>query len=210
MPSSAAHPGGFISPNRGPETQRLPLMPASEEPGFVRSKQVIRVRPHRSRRVCRTQSFSASYPYPKRPAFRIVRRQRAIQPRRERLLPTPVWNATPPSVHTMQCRQVKTDQFTILTVGKYFRQRVLESLVCAFDGPADPPSLHFPEFQLACATRTPTRTLSTITTAQKALTNIKFGRAAEGTATVLFLTSSDMGGVTGHIYKSTVPVPGRR
>jgi hypothetical protein len=77
-------------------------------------------------------------------------------------------------------------------------------------GRLDPPSLHFPEFQLACATRTPTRTLSTITTAQKALTNIKFGRAAEGTATVLFLTSSDMGGVTGHIYKSTVPVPGRR
>jgi sugar lactone lactonase YvrE len=53
------------------------------------------------------------------------------------------------------------------------------------------------------------KTLSTITTEQKALTNMKFGRAAAGSANVLFLTSSDMDRVTGYIYKATVPVPGR-
>lgn len=45
-----------------------------------------------------------------------------------------------------------------------------------------------------------------ITTAQKALTNAKFGRGSD--ANHLYLTSSDMERVTGYIYRATVPVPG--
>ena len=45
-----------------------------------------------------------------------------------------------------------------------------------------------------------------ITTAQKALTNAKFGRGAD--ANHLYLTSSDMERVTGYIYRATVPVAG--
>jgi sugar lactone lactonase YvrE len=47
-----------------------------------------------------------------------------------------------------------------------------------------------------------------ITTAQKALTNAKFGRGADNTS--LYLTSSDMDRVTGYIYRATVPVRGTR
>ena len=47
-----------------------------------------------------------------------------------------------------------------------------------------------------------------ITTAQKALTNCKFGRGAD--ANTLYLTSSDMTRVTGYVYKATVPVGGTR
>lgn len=52
------------------------------------------------------------------------------------------------------------------------------------------------------------KTLGTITTEQKALTNIKFGRA--GAETTLFLTSSDMARVTGYVYRAKVGVPGLR
>jgi gluconolactonase len=45
-----------------------------------------------------------------------------------------------------------------------------------------------------------------ITTAQKALTNAKFGRGADSNH--LYLTSSDMERVHGYIYRATVPVPG--
>lgn len=48
--------------------------------------------------------------------------------------------------------------------------------------------------------------LATITTAQKALTNAKFGRA--GAENTLYLTSSDMARVTGYIYRAKVTVPG--
>lgn len=47
-----------------------------------------------------------------------------------------------------------------------------------------------------------------ITTAQKALTNAKFGRGAD--VRTLYLTSSDMKRVTGYIYRATVPVAGHR
>ena len=47
-----------------------------------------------------------------------------------------------------------------------------------------------------------------ITTAQKALTNAKFGRGAD--TNNLYLTSSDMERVTGYIYRAAVPVPGAR
>jgi sugar lactone lactonase YvrE len=47
-----------------------------------------------------------------------------------------------------------------------------------------------------------------ITTAQKALTNAKFGRGSDNNH--LYLTSSDMERVTGYIYRATVPVPGSR
>lgn len=47
-----------------------------------------------------------------------------------------------------------------------------------------------------------------ITTAQKALTNAKFGRGADSSS--LYLTSSDMDRVTGYIYRAQVPVPGPR
>jgi gluconolactonase len=50
--------------------------------------------------------------------------------------------------------------------------------------------------------------LSTITTEQKALTNVKFGRA--GAETTLYFTSSDMARVTGYIYRAKVQVPGLR
>jgi sugar lactone lactonase YvrE len=45
-----------------------------------------------------------------------------------------------------------------------------------------------------------------ITTAQKALTNAKFGRGAD--VNHLYLTSSDMERVTGYIYRARVPVAG--
>ena len=45
-----------------------------------------------------------------------------------------------------------------------------------------------------------------ITTAQKALTNAKFGRGADSNH--LYLTSSDMERVTGYIYRAAVPVAG--
>lgn len=45
-----------------------------------------------------------------------------------------------------------------------------------------------------------------ITTAQKALTNAKFGRGADNMN--LYLTSSDMDRVTGYIYRARVPVAG--
>jgi len=47
-----------------------------------------------------------------------------------------------------------------------------------------------------------------VLTAQKALTNAKFGRGAD--ANTLYLTSSDMARVTGYVYKATVPVGGLR
>ena len=47
-----------------------------------------------------------------------------------------------------------------------------------------------------------------ITTGQKALTNIKFGRGADHD--FLYLTSSDMERVTGYIYRAHAPVPGPR
>ena len=45
-----------------------------------------------------------------------------------------------------------------------------------------------------------------VTTAQKALTNAKFGRGSDSSS--LYLTSSDMDRVTGYIYRATVPVAG--
>jgi gluconolactonase len=45
-----------------------------------------------------------------------------------------------------------------------------------------------------------------VTTAQKALTNAKFGRGADNHS--LYLTSSDMDRVTGYIYRAKVPVGG--
>ena len=50
--------------------------------------------------------------------------------------------------------------------------------------------------------------LSSITTEQKAMTNVKFGRA--GAETTLYFTSSDMARVTGYVYRAKVPVPGLR
>jgi gluconolactonase len=47
-----------------------------------------------------------------------------------------------------------------------------------------------------------------ITTAQKALTNAKFGRGSD--SNTLYLTSSDMDRVTGYIYRAKVSVPGTR
>jgi sugar lactone lactonase YvrE len=47
-----------------------------------------------------------------------------------------------------------------------------------------------------------------ITTDQKALTNIKFGRGTDNQS--LYLTSSDMDRVTGYIYRAAAPVPGPR
>jgi gluconolactonase len=47
-----------------------------------------------------------------------------------------------------------------------------------------------------------------ITTAQKALTNAKFGRGPDNNT--LYLTSSDMDRVTGYIYRAKVSVPGAR
>lgn len=45
-----------------------------------------------------------------------------------------------------------------------------------------------------------------ITTEQKAVTNIKFGRGAE--RQTLYLTSSDMDRVTGYVYRAKAPLPG--
>ena len=45
-----------------------------------------------------------------------------------------------------------------------------------------------------------------VTTAQKALTNAKFGRGADNQS--LYLTSSDMERVTGYIYRAKVSVGG--
>jgi gluconolactonase len=47
-----------------------------------------------------------------------------------------------------------------------------------------------------------------VTTEQKALTNVKFGRGADNQS--LYLTSSDMDRVTGYIYRAQAPVPGPR
>lgn len=52
------------------------------------------------------------------------------------------------------------------------------------------------------------KVLATITTDQKALTNVKFGRA--GAENTLYFTSSDMARVTGYVYRAKVPVPGLR
>jgi len=52
------------------------------------------------------------------------------------------------------------------------------------------------------------KVLSTVATEQKALTNIRFGRA--GAENTLYLTSSDMARVTGYVYRVKVPVPGLR
>lgn len=48
--------------------------------------------------------------------------------------------------------------------------------------------------------------LSTITTDQKALTNVKFGRA--GAENTLYFTSSDTARVVGYVYRAKVPVSG--
>jgi sugar lactone lactonase YvrE len=48
----------------------------------------------------------------------------------------------------------------------------------------------------------------TITTEQKALTNIVFGRGAENHT--VYLSSSDMDRVTGYVYRAQVRVPGLR
>ena len=45
-----------------------------------------------------------------------------------------------------------------------------------------------------------------ITTEQKALTNVKFGRGADNKS--VYLTSSDMARVTGYVYRASVPVAG--
>ncbi len=50
--------------------------------------------------------------------------------------------------------------------------------------------------------------LETITTEQKALTNVKFGRA--GAETTLYFSSSDMARVTGYVYRAKVASPGLR
>ena len=47
-----------------------------------------------------------------------------------------------------------------------------------------------------------------VTTAQKALTNVKFGRGEDRRH--LYLTSSDMDRVTGYVYRAEVPVAGHR
>jgi gluconolactonase len=47
-----------------------------------------------------------------------------------------------------------------------------------------------------------------ITTEQKALTNIRFGRGSDNRA--LYLTSSDMERVTGYVYRAAAPVAGSR
>ena len=47
-----------------------------------------------------------------------------------------------------------------------------------------------------------------ITTEQKALTNVKFGRGADNHT--LYLTSSDMERKTGYVYRARVPTPGIR
>ncbi len=47
-----------------------------------------------------------------------------------------------------------------------------------------------------------------VTTAQKALTNVVFGRAAD--AHTIYLSSSDMERVTGYIYRADVDTPGTR
>jgi gluconolactonase len=52
------------------------------------------------------------------------------------------------------------------------------------------------------------RIVDKITTAQKALTNAKFGRGPDSGH--LYLTSSDMNRVTGYIYRAAVPVGGAR
>lgn len=52
------------------------------------------------------------------------------------------------------------------------------------------------------------KVLATITTEQKALTNVKFGRA--GAETTLFFSSSDMARETGYVYRAKVQVPGLR
>jgi len=52
------------------------------------------------------------------------------------------------------------------------------------------------------------QSLETITTAQKALTNCKFGRA--GKQNFLYFTSSDMDRVTGYIYRAQVATGGLR
>jgi gluconolactonase len=52
------------------------------------------------------------------------------------------------------------------------------------------------------------RSLATVTTGQKALTNCKFGRGAQ--QNWLYLTSSDMDRVTGYIYRARVPSGGFR
>lgn len=52
------------------------------------------------------------------------------------------------------------------------------------------------------------KSLATITTAQKALTNCKFGRGPN--STWLYMTSSDMDRITGYVYRSKVPTGGLR
>lgn len=52
------------------------------------------------------------------------------------------------------------------------------------------------------------KSTQTITTAQKALTNIKFGRGPNNNW--LYMTSSDMDRITGYIYRSKVEVGGLR
>ncbi len=52
------------------------------------------------------------------------------------------------------------------------------------------------------------KSLATITTEQKALTNAKFGRGA--LSSTLYLTSSDMARVTGYVYRAKLPVGGLR
>ena len=52
------------------------------------------------------------------------------------------------------------------------------------------------------------KVLATITTEQKALTNVKFGRA--GAESTLYFTSSDMARVTGYLYRAKATVPGLR
>lgn len=52
------------------------------------------------------------------------------------------------------------------------------------------------------------KTSGIITTEQKALTNVKFGRA--GAESTLYFTSSDMARVTGYVYRAKVSTPGLR
>ena len=47
-----------------------------------------------------------------------------------------------------------------------------------------------------------------ISTEQKGITNIRFGRGAEHLT--LYLTGSDLERVTGYVYRAQAPVPGAR
>ena len=65
-----------------------------------------------------------------------------------------------------------------------------------------------PYLEYAVAVPVGNGNLATVTTAQKALTNCKFGRGPQ--QNWLYLTSSDMDRVTGYLYRARVPTGGLR